>query len=388
MTSLLLRDANVEGARTDLLITDGSIAAIGTGLDAGDAAVEELNGRLVLPGFIDGHAHLDKTLWGGPWVPHSAPPGLMSKIRNGVERRPELGIPSADYITALLTNMIARGTTHVRSHVDVDPEVGLGSVEAVRTAVERLDGRITVQLVAFPQTGMLISPGTAELMEEALKQGVEYVGGIDPAGVERDPVKHLDTIFDMAQRHGAGVDIHLHDRGTLGVFQYELIIERALATGLRTTISHGYALAGADPATRDRLIEGLVEAKISLATTAPSTALPIKELYAAGVPVTLGNDGVRDLWSPYGTGDMLERALFQATHSGFSRDEDVELAVDAATYGGAKVTGLTSYGLSVGDAADLVVVDARNATEAVMVRPVRSLVVKAGRIVARDGVLV
>src|ERR1043165_7071117 len=102
MTEVLLRDAPVDGVRTDLLLRDGRIASIAPSIDAPGATVEDLRGRLVLPGFVDGHAHLDKTLWGGPWVPHSAPPGLMSKIRNGVERRPELGIPSADYVTALL----------------------------------------------------------------------------------------------------------------------------------------------------------------------------------------------------------------------------------------------------------------------------------------------
>ncbi|GLZ79872.1 cytosine deaminase [Actinorhabdospora filicis] len=389
MSDLLLRNAVLgSGAPTDVLISGGRIAATGAGLTA--PAVEELGGALVLPGFIDGHAHLDKTLWGGPWVPHTAPAGLAAKIHNGRVRRPELGIPSADYVTALLTHMVTLGTTHVRSHVDVDPDVGLGSVHAVREALSRLDGRITAELVAFPQTGMLISPGTEALLEEALKAGVEHIGGIDPAGVDRDPVRHLDIVFALAGKYGVGVDVHLHDRGTLGVFQYDLIIERTRALGLsgRVTISHGYALAGADPATRERLIAALAENGISLASTGPAESLPIRDLAAAGVPVTLGNDGIRDLWSPYGTGDMLERALFQAKNAGFARDEEIQLAVDAVTYWGASVAGLPDYGLTVGSVADLVVVPARNAAEAVMVRPVRDLVVKGGRIVARRGELV
>ncbi|MEV0648427.1 amidohydrolase [Phytomonospora sp. NPDC050363] len=390
MTELLLRDATVDGVRTDIHVRDGRIARIAPGIEAPGATVEDLGGRLVLPGFVDGHAHLDKTLWGGPWVPHSAPPGLMNKIRNGVVRRPELGIPSADYVTALLEHMVTLGTTHVRTHVDVDPEVGLASVTAVRAALERLDGRITAELVAFPQTGMLISPGTVELLEKALEAGVEHIGGIDPAGVDRDPVKHLDVVFALADKHGVGVDIHLHDRGTLGVFQFELIAERTRALGLagKVTISHGFALTGADPQTRDKLIALVAEAGISLASTAPSPALPLRELNEAGVAVTLGNDGVRDLWSPYGTGDMLERAFFQAKHAGFSTDEDIALAVDAASLGGARVTGLGAYGVTVGAPGDLVVVDVRNSAEAVVLRPVRSLVVKDGRIVARDGELV
>lgn len=385
------RSATIGGRQVDLQVADGRIAAVGPDLDPpADAVVEDLGGAVVVPGLVDAHAHLDKTLWGGPWVPHSAPPGLSGKIHNGRVRRPELGIPNVAYITALLAEMVTLGTTHVRSHVDVDPDVGLGSVEAVRQAVANLDGRITAELVAFPQTGMLISPGTAELMESALAIGVEHIGGIDPAGLDRDPVRHLDAIFGMAERHGAGVDIHLHDGGSLGIFQYELIIARAKALGMagKVTISHGFALSDADAVTRARLIDGLADAGVSLTTVAPTKVLPLKELVLAGVPVGLGNDGIRDLWSPWGTGDMVERAMFQAQNSGFSHDEDIALAVDAATYGGARVCGLERYGLAVGDVADFVAIPGRNVTEVVALRPARSLVVKAGRVVARNGQLV
>jgi cytosine deaminase len=131
-------------------------------------------------------------------------------------RRGELGIPSVDRIVALLERMVTAGTSHVRSHTDVDPEVGLRGVEAVRSAVLRLGGRIGVEQVAFPQHGLLINPGTGELLEEALRSGVETIGGIDPAGMDRDPVRHLDIVFDLAARHGARIDMHLHDGGSRG----------------------------------------------------------------------------------------------------------------------------------------------------------------------------
>ncbi|MEU4721686.1 amidohydrolase [Nonomuraea dietziae] len=388
-TELLLRDANLWGTGpADVLIRSGRIAEIGHGLQSGE--VEDLGGKLVIPGLVDGHAHIDKTMWGGPWASHDSAPGLMGKIRGGQERRPELGIPSADYISALLENMITLGTTHVRTHVDVDTVMGLDAVDAVREAFARHKGRVTGQLVAFPQAGLLIAPGTDKLLEEALRQGVDLIGGLDPAGLENDAVKHLDIVFGLAERYGVGVDIHLHDRGSLGEWQYRLIIERTRVLGLRgkVTVSHGFALSDAAPAVRAELLEGLAEAGITIASIAPpGRAMPLKELAAAGVAMTLGNDGVRDLWSPYGTGCMLDRALLQAQQTG-PLDDDIELALHAATYGGARVTGLADYGLAVGDVADLVVVDARNAAEAVCVRPVRSLVLKAGRVVAREGSLV
>src|SRR5215218_2292539 len=153
----------------DVLVGGGSIVA---------------TGRMLLPGLVDAHCHLDKTLYGGPWVPHSAGDSLEDRIANDRNRRAELGIPSVDRIAALLERMVASGTTHVRSHTDVDPEVELRGVEAVREAVRRLDGRIAVEQVAFPQHGLLTNPGTAELLDQALRDGVETIGGIDPAGMD------------------------------------------------------------------------------------------------------------------------------------------------------------------------------------------------------------
>lgn len=391
MPGLLLRGAQPWGydAPADILVRDGVIGRIEPDLDAPDAEVIDIAGRLVLPGLIDAHCHLDKTLYGGPWVPHSAGEALSDRIANERRRRDELGLPNADYATALLERMVAAGTSHVRSHTDVDASVGLVGIQAVRDAAKRLDGRITVEQVAFPQSGLLTNPGTAELLEEALKRGVETIGGIDPAGVDRDPVRHLDVVFGLAGRYGAGIDIHLHDGGSLGAWELELIVERTTATGLagRVAVSHAYALSQVDEASQDRLAERLAEAGVTLVTAAVYSfpVPPIKKLRAAGANVACGHDGIRDLWGPYGSGDMLERAMHVAYRSTFRRDEDIELALDAATYGGARALGLESYGLTVGAPADLVVVAARTAAEAVVARPVRDLVLKGGRVVARDG---
>ena len=394
MPDLLLRGGRLWGldGPADILVRDGVIARIEPGIAVGDTDMIDVSGRLVLPGLVDAHCHLDKTLFGGPWVPHSAGDALEDRIANDRRRRGELGIPSVDRIVALLERMVTAGTSHVRSHTDVDPDVGLRGVEAVRAAVQRLDGRIGVEQVAFPQHGLLINPGTAELLEAALQNGVETIGGIDPAGMDRDPVRHLDVIFDLAARYGARIDLHLHDGGSLGTWELELIAERTRDAGLggRVTVSHAYGFGQADPAVQARLIEQLAEAGVTLLTAAVYSfpVPPIKRLRAAGVNVACGHDGICDLWGPYGSGDMLERAMQLAYRSTFRRDEDIELALEAATYGGARALGLERYGLVPGAAADLLVVAASNAAEAVVTRPVRALVLKRGRVVARDGSLV
>jgi cytosine/creatinine deaminase len=373
----------------DVLVREGVIERIEPGIEPGDAEVLDVADRLVLPGLVEAHCHLDKTLFGGPWVPHSAGDALEDRIANDRRRRGELGIPSVDRIVALLERMVACGTSHVRSHTDIDPEVGLRGVEAVRAAVQRLGGRVAVQQVAFPQHGLLSNPGTAELLEEALEQGVETIGGIDPAGMDRDPVRHLDVVFDLATRYEASIDIHLHDGGSLGVWELELIADRTRETGLggRVTVSHAYGFGQADPSSQAGLVERLAEAGVTLLTAAVYSfpVPPIKRLRAAGVNVACGHDGICDLWGPYGSGDMLERAMHVAYRSTFRRDEDIELALEAASYGGARALGLERYGLAPGAPADLVVVPARTAAEAVVTRPVRELVLKDGEIVARDG---
>ncbi|NJP90465.1 amidohydrolase family protein [Nonomuraea sp. FMUSA5-5] len=383
MTDVLLRGGLPWGlgAPADILVRAGRVARVSSDpIEAPGAQVIDVPGQLVLPGLVEAHCHLDKTLFGGPWVPHSADDTLAGRISNDLGRRAELGVPSVARITALLRRMSAAGTTHVRTHTDIDPEVGLRGVEAVREAAAGCP--VDVRQVAFPQHGVLTNPGTAELLEEALKGGVEAIGGLDPAGIDRDPVRHLDLVFGLAGRYGTHLDLHLHDGGSLGGWELELIIERTKALGLggRVAVSHAYALGQLDGAYQARLIDGLAEAGVAIVTAAvyDFPVPPVKKLRAAGVTVACGHDGIRDLWGPYGSGDMLERAMHVAYRSTFRRDDDIELALEAATVGGARALGLDDYGLAPGDRADLVVVPAGSPAEAVVVHPARTLVMKDG----------
>ena len=395
MPALLLSGGRPWGLAdaADVLVREGKIDRIGAAIEAPDADVIDVSGRLLLPGLIDAHTHLDKTLCGGPWVPHSAGDALAARIANERRRRFELGLPSADYATALLERMVVAGTSRVRSHTDIDPEVGLRGVEAIRAAASRLDGRITVEQVAFPQSGLLTNPGTAELLEEALRSGVETVGGLDPAGVDKDPVRpprralRPRRAVRRGDRHPPARRRHAR---VVGAGPDRRSDEGLRARGPRDGEPRLRVRPGLVAAEQDRLIEQLAEAGVTVLTAAVYSfpVPPIKRLRAAGVNVACGHDGIRDLWGPYGSGDMLERAMHVAYRSGFRRDEDIEVALDAATYGGARTLGLQAYGLAEGAPADIVVVDARTPAEAVVARPVRELVLKAGRVVARHGALV
>ncbi|MEO6126647.1 MAG: hypothetical protein ABIR32_23345 [Ilumatobacteraceae bacterium] len=217
MADLWIRDVHVAKVPTtvDIVIRSGRIESVGEAPTGWSGDAFDGHGCLALPGLVDGHAHLDKTLWGLPWRPHSATPGLAGLIANERSARP--GLPGvAARAGALLDEYIANGTTLVRTHVDVDLDNGVTAIEEVIEAAALRADAIDVQIVAFPQSGMLVAPGTFELLDAAILAGAHLVGGIDPAGFDGDPIKHLDAIFGIAERHGCGIDLHLHDRGALG----------------------------------------------------------------------------------------------------------------------------------------------------------------------------
>ena len=203
---------------------------------------------------------------------------------------------------------------------------------------------VDIDLVAFPQSGMLVRPGTVELLEQALRLGAETVGGLDPCAIDRDPKGHVDTVFRLAEKFGRGVDIHLHEPGEMGAFSMELIIERTIALGMqgKVIVSHAFCLGMPDSTVVDPLIAALAEARIAIMTTASAsrTVPPLKRLVQAGVVVCAGSDGIHDTWGPYGNADMLERAMFVGQRYNLRRDDELVLALDVVTTGGAQALGL------------------------------------------------
>lgn len=385
--SILLRNATLAtGGTGDVLIEGVRIAALGQGVVAPAGAIDvDLKGRLLCPGFVDGHVHLDKTLLGAPWVPNHAGSSIAGRIAHEKTVRAECAVPIAQRALALVERVTGRGSTWLRSHVDVDPDIGLAHVEAILAVREQVRDRVWIQLVAFPQSGVLAAPGTAALLEEALKLGVELIGGLDPAAIDGDAVGQLDLIFGLAERYGAGVDIHLHDPGELGIYELRLIAERtkALSLGGRTTVSHAYALGSVDVDTARATADALAAAGVAIMTSAPGalTLPPVKLLLDAGVQFFAGSDNIRDAWSPFGTGDILERAMLVAYRSRLRSDEDLETCFKMVTEIPAAVLGIDGYGLSAGAPADLVVLSAASVPEAVVERPPRDLVMKGGRVI-------
>lgn len=387
---LLVRNVRpMGGSLADILVRNGRIAA---GPSLPGIPILDGGGRIALPGLVEAHTHLDKSLLGLPWYRNEVGPRLLDKIENERRVRAALPIDPRHQSDLQARQSAAHGSTFIRSHVDVDTECGLAGIEGVMATQQALAGIVDIDLVAFPQSGLLIRPGTLELMEQALRLGAGTVGGLDPCAIDRDPKGHLDAVFGLAERFGRGVDIHLHEPGDMGAFSMELIIERTRALGMagRVVISHAFCLGMADAAVVDPLIAALVEAGIAIMTTGPASrpAPPVKRLVEAGVTVCAGSDGIRDTWGPYGNADMLERAMLVGLRNNLRRDDELALALDVVTTGGARALGVADYGLAPGCTGDLVLVDAETVAEAVAQRPGSRTVVKRGRVVARDGVLV
>ena len=385
---------NIKGDAVDVICSDGKIAAIvtaGSGKRPAAAQITDGRGQLVLPALVESHVHLDKTLWGLPWHPVTAGPGLSSYIANERQVLKSLTVPIAVRSAALLEHMIAQGSLHIRSHIDVAPDIGLSHVEAMLLLREKYRGLCDLQLVAFPQTGMLIAPGTAELMEEALKLGVDHAGGLDPAGIDSDPVTHLKIIFGMAAKHGCGVDIHLHDRGELGLWQIARIADFTEAYGLRgkVMISHAYCLGMAPEAAIAKLARRLADLGIAIMTAVPIDPAipPVALLRQHGVTVCCGSDGIRDAWSPMGNGDMLERAFLLAFRFEWSKDSEFAAAFDCATAAGARALGVAAHGLDVENPADFMFLDAANIGDALCRRPAARSIVRRGEVIAEAGKL-
>lgn len=398
----VLRDVRPWGGdRVDLHVADGRVAAVtphdpsapapsGTAgaVDGVDGVVDG-KGLLALPGLVNAHAHVDKSWWGRPWVSYGGEATTQGRIAHERAHRDELGIPGVDVTLTVLRELVRHGTTAVRSHVDVDLGLGLRGIEVVREALAALDGAVHAEIVAFPQDGVLRRPGVLDLLDAAAAAGAEHVGGLDPASIDRDPVGQLDGLFAIAERRDVGVDVHLHDGGELGAFQIELMIERTVRAGLqgRVNVAHGFAVGELPAARRADLVAAMGEAGITMTTVAPVGAapLPLHALREAGVGVGLGTDGIRDLWSPYGTGDLLALTTQLARLARFRHDDELVAAARVATSDAARFVGRDVHDLVVGSPADVVLLDAENVPDAVVRAPRRALVVAGGRVVARDG---
>jgi cytosine/creatinine deaminase len=390
---MILANARLpQGGLADVEIASGVIAALhAPGSAAQTNERIDLAGALLLPSFVDGHIHLDKTHWGAPRLPHLEGHSVRERIAAERAERHRVALPIEARASALIRTLIANGTTRTRSHVDIDNDVGLANLEAVLRVREAYRDWIDIQLVAFPQSGVMTEKGAPGLMAAALDAGADLIGGLDPAGFDNDVKGQLDIIFGLAERFGKGIDIHLHDSGKTGAAELRDIAERTIAAGMqgRVVVSHAFALGSIGPDVFAETADALARAEVAIMTSCPPSAPvpPVARLRERGVTLFAGSDNIRDCWSPYGNGDMLDRAAIIAERHALYTDSELEDAFALTTSEADKALGGPRRGLRLGAVADLVVVAASSVADAVVDRPSRSLVLRAGRIAAERGVV-
>lgn len=372
-----------DGSPLSLATRDGRFTYVGPQTpDTAHAQVIDLQGKLVLPGFVDGHIHLDKSFVGDRWRPHRPASTLRERLAAEKQEIADAA-PTEDRADALMRQCVSFGTLAMRCHVDVDASTGLTHLHAVMAMRDKWREWLDIELVAFPQAGVIRCPGTAAVLEAAVREGVQVVGGIDPTTLDGDAHGQLDVIFGIAERHGTKIDIHLHEPGDIGLAQLHRIAARTQAAGLqgRVSVSHAYGLGDIGAAALDTVARTLADAGVSIMTNAPGDRAfpPILRLREAGVRVFTGNDNIQDSWWPYGNGDMLQRAMLIGYRSGFYTDDALHVALDMATESAAAVIGKTDYGLRAGNEASFLVFDAPNAAAAVAAAPAARAVIRRGR---------
>jgi cytosine deaminase len=303
--------------------------------------------------------------------------------------RHRVALPIEARASALIRTLIANGTTRTRSHVDIDNDVGLANLEAVLRARETYRDWIDIQLVAFPQSGVTTEKGAPDLLASALMAGADLIGGLDPAGFDNDVKGQLDIVFGLAEALGKGIDIHLHDDGETGAAELRDIAERTIAAGMqgRVAVSHAFALGSIAADLFEKTADAFARAEVAIMTSCPSSAPvpPVRALRERGVTVFAGSDNIRDCWSPLGNGDMLDRAAIIAERHRMFTDRELEDAFALVTSEADKALGRPRRELRVGAVADLVAVEAASVADAVIDRPQRKLVIRAGRIAAERG---
>ncbi|MCT9869895.1 amidohydrolase family protein [Paenarthrobacter aurescens] len=341
---------------------------------------------LLTPGFVDAHIHPDKTTWGSGWLSRLPAQTLPDLIAHDLRAQLSFQDSVEDRAFALMRHAVLNGTMAMRAHVDVAPQLGLRNVHGVRAAAERLAPFLDVQIVAFPQFGLVSNPGTLDLMEASLTEGADLVGGIDPISLDGDLRSHLDAVFRLANRYGRDVDIHLHDEGPEGLAQLRAIAQRTVSEGMhgRVTIGHAFALCDIAQPELGATLDAMAEAGMWMATCAlgadPVPALDLMESH--GVRVALGSDGVRDAWSPYGTGSMTDRAHLLGYRTGALTDAELERCFRIATTAGAELVGSAAViGFSGAGSDDRLEFAANSIPELVVDRPAPLRVVRNGRTV-------
>ena len=401
MFDLVIKNASLPDGRMGMAIgvQEGRIVAVAPSLEAQAAHVIDAAGHLVSPPFVDSHFHMDATLsYGLPRVNQSGT--LLEGIALWGELKPALTVEAIRRRAEQLCHWaIARGTLVIRSHVDVC-DSRLLAVEALLDVREQFRPYIDLQLVAFPQDGVLRRPGAMENIKRALDMGVDVVGGIPHFERTMDQgAESIRRLCELAAERGLMVDMHCDESDDPWSRHIESLAFHTQRLGLhgRVVGSHLTSMHSMDNYYVSKLLPLMAEARvhavanplINITLQGRHDTYPkrrgmtrVKEMLAAGINVAFGHDCVMDPWYSFGSHDMLEVAHMGLHVAQMTGTEEIRRMFDAVTVNGAQALGLDGYGLEPGCRADMVVLQAKTVHEAIRLRPARLQVIRGGKIIA------
>lgn len=411
MVDLVLRNATLPDGSigVDVAVDNKMIVDRGFGLAYLPSQEIDLEGRLLIPGFVESHIHLDIALmnsWERPGRQEQF--RLLSDLNVSLEeRRLKFTQDDIEKRASKALEMAARhGVTAMRAQCHVDPVVGLRHLKALLNVKEKYQDLITLQIVAFPQQGLLQFPGTLDLFREAFKLGAGIMGSasnLDQGCTFQD---HIDAAFELAMEMDVDLDIHadlsIPEHVEMDDLEIVYTARRAIDYGYqgRVTAGHVCALDSALPDVAQQAIQLICDAQINVVSQPDLYRLGredthhirrgltrVKELLAAGVNVTYASNNVRDALRPMGNFDLLEEGLILAYGAHMDTEEQLNTLLQMSTYNAAKTLNLPKYGLEVGCSADVVVLDAPSSAAAILSQAEKLYVFKSGKLVATTNVV-
>ncbi|CAM4117111.1 amidohydrolase family protein [Bordetella muralis] len=401
MLDLIIKNCNLANGQTgvDVGVQNGRIVSIQPALQAEAGQVVDAQGQLLSAPFVDAHFHMDSTLsYGLPRVNQSGT--LLEGIALWGELKPLLTQEAlVERALAYCDWAVANGLLAIRSHVDVC-DSRLLATEALLHVRERVKPYLDLQLVAFPQDGVLRAPGAMDNLKRALDMGVDVVGGIPH--FERtmaDGAESVRLLCELAAERGLRVDMHCDETDDPMSRHIETLAYHTQRLGLqgRVTGSHltsmhsmdNYYVSKLIPLIREAGVSAIANPLINITIQGRHDTYPkrrgmtrVPELLAAGVTVAFGHDCVMDPWYSLGSGDMLEVAHMGLHVAQMTGQDAMHACFDAVTTAPAKILGLDDTGIEIGKRADMVLLQARNPVEALRLRATRLHVWRAGKQVA------
>ncbi|AMW99051.1 amidohydrolase [Rummeliibacillus stabekisii] len=347
----------------------------------------DMKGKLALPAFKEMHNHLDKTYLSVGWKACRPVNSLSERLELEAAELEVLSETVMQRASAMIELHLNNGVNHIRTHVNIDPFIKLKNLEGVKKALEAYEQYLTYEIVAFPQHGLLAHEEMPDLLRQALDSGATILGALDPAGIDQDIEKSLQVTMDIAKDCNVDVDMHLHDRGQVGIYTMDKWLDMVNKQNYKehTAFSHAFGLSKLSSPLQKKFAEKLSEYDVEVMSTVPISLnhqlIPIDILKTEGVKVALGCDGFYDSWSPYFSGDILEKVHNFCQYTGKSSERALRNSLSLITQG---VTPLSTEGQQqwpkVGTEASFVFVDASCSAEAIARLPKDRMLMHKGKL--------